>query len=109
MDSVVDGIGIIVKRLVWSAILGRGVCRRSADDFITLGKKKTKKIILIEIARNNVDNWKTKLEDLIKTTKSISETSKIHLMKMVDKDELHFCYCSRCSQKKHYNLLIVNT
>jgi hypothetical protein len=73
---------------------------RSAEDFITLAKKKTKKIILIEITRNDIDSSKTKLENLFKTAKSIPETLKMHSVKVVDEDELEFRYYSTCSQKK---------
>ncbi|CAF1351898.1 unnamed protein product, partial [Didymodactylos carnosus] len=97
--SVVDEIGGTVKRLVWSAILVGGVCR-SAEDFITLAKKKTQKIILIEITRNDIDSSKTKLENLFKTAKSVPETLKMHSVKVVDEDELDFRYYSTCSQKK---------
>ncbi|CAF1536035.1 unnamed protein product, partial [Rotaria sp. Silwood1] len=97
--GVVDGIGGIVKRLVWSAILAGGVCR-SAEDFIKLAKKKTKKIILIEITRSDIDSSKTKLENLFKTAKSIPETLKMHSVKVVDENELEFRYYSTCSEKK---------
>ncbi|CAF2088960.1 unnamed protein product, partial [Rotaria magnacalcarata] len=40
--GVVDGIGGTGKHLVWSAILAGGACR-SAEDFIKIEKKKTKK------------------------------------------------------------------
>ena len=90
---------------MWSAILAE-VCR-SAEDFIALAKKKTKKIILIEITRNDIDRSKTKLENLFKTVKSFLETLKMHSVKVDDKDELEFRYYSTCSQKKT-NLLIVN-
>jgi hypothetical protein len=97
--GVVDGIGGSVKRLVWSAILAGGVCR-SAEDFIKLAKKKTKKIILIEILRSDIDDSKTKLENLFKTAKCIPETLKMHSVKVVDENELEFRYYSTCSQKK---------
>ncbi|CAF1108331.1 unnamed protein product [Rotaria sp. Silwood1] len=97
--GVVDGIGGTVKRLVWSAILGGGVCR-SAEDFIKIAKKKTKKVILIEITKNNIDNSKNKLESIFKTAKSIPETLKMHSVKVVDNNTLEFRYYSSCFQKK---------
>ncbi|CAF2142516.1 unnamed protein product [Rotaria magnacalcarata] len=97
--GVVDGIGGTVKRLVWSAILAGGVCR-SAEDFIKIAKKKTKKVILIEITKNNIDNSKTKLENIFKMAKIIPETLKMHSVKVVDNNTLEFRYYSTCSQKK---------
>lgn len=97
--GVVDGIGGTVKRLVWSAILAGGGCR-SAEDFIALAKKKTQKIILIEITRNDIDSSKTELENLFRTAKSIPETLKMHSVKVIDKDELECRYYSTCSRKK---------
>ncbi|CAF4610185.1 unnamed protein product, partial [Didymodactylos carnosus] len=93
------GIGGTVKRLVWSAILAGGVCR-SAEDFIKIAKAKTKKVILIEITNNDIDNSKTKLENIFKTAKSIPETLKMHSVKVVDNNTLEFRYYSTCSQKK---------
>ncbi|CAF1218860.1 unnamed protein product [Rotaria sordida] len=97
--GVVDGIGGTVKRLVWSAILAGEVCR-SAEDFIKIAKKKTKKVILIEITKNNIDNSKNKLESIFKTAKSIPETLKMHSVKVVDNNTLEFRYYSSCFQKK---------
>lgn len=59
--GVVDGIGGIVKRLVWSAILAGEVCR-SAEDFIKIATKKTDKIILVEIKIDEIQKSKIKLE-----------------------------------------------
>ena len=64
-------------------------------------------IILIEITRSDIDSWKTKLQNLIKRTKSTPETLKMHAVKVVDNDELEFRYYSTCSQKKNYNLLLI--
>ncbi|CAF3259812.1 unnamed protein product [Rotaria sp. Silwood2] len=97
--GVVDGIGGTVKRLVWSAILAGEVCR-SAEDFIKIAKKKTKKVILIEITKNNIDTSKNKLESIFKTAKSIPETLKMHSVKVVDNNTLEFRYYSSCFQKK---------
>ncbi|CAF1049158.1 unnamed protein product [Didymodactylos carnosus] len=97
--GVVDGIGGIVKRLVWSAILVGGVCR-SAEDFIKLAEKKTKKIILIQITSSDIDNSKTKLENLFKMAESVPETLKMHSVKVGDENELEFRYYSTCSEKK---------
>ncbi|CAF1296624.1 unnamed protein product, partial [Didymodactylos carnosus] len=77
---IVDEIGGTVRRLVWSAILAGRVCR-SAEDFITLAKKKTKKIILIEVTRNDIDSSETKLENLFRMVKSVPETLKMHSVK----------------------------
>lgn len=79
-----DGIGGVVKRLVWSAILAGEVCRL-ADDFIKLAQKKTKKIILIEITKNDIVNSKIKLENIFKTVKTIPETLKMHSVNLVAK------------------------
>jgi hypothetical protein len=97
--GVVDGIGGTVKRLVWSGILAGEVCR-SAEDFIKIAKKKTKKVILIEITKTNIDNSKTKLENIFKTAKPVPETLKMHSFKVVDNDTLEFRYYSTCLRKK---------
>ena len=97
--AVFDGIGGVVKHLVWSAILAGGVCR-SAQDFIKLAQKKTNKVILIEITQNNIDNSKIKLENIFKTAQPVPETLKIHSVKVVDKSNLEFRYYSPCFQKK---------
>ena len=62
---------------------------------------------MIEIARSDTDSWKTKLQNIIKMTKSTPETLKMHALKVVDNDELEFRYYSTCSQKKNYNLLLI--
>jgi hypothetical protein len=82
--GVVDGIGGIAKR----------------EDFIKLAQKKTKKIILIQIMRSDIDSSKTKLENLFKTAKAIPETLKMHSVKVVDENKLEFRYYSTCSEKK---------
>jgi len=82
--GVVDGIGGIVKR----------------EDFIKIAQKKTKKIILIEIMRTDIDSSKTKLENLFQTAKAIPETLKMHSVKVVDENQLEFRYYSTCSEKK---------
>lgn len=97
--GVVDGIGGVVKRLVWSAILAGEVCR-SAEDFIKLATKKTAKIILFEIKIDEIQKSKIKLEDLFKTAKSVPETQKMHSVKVVDENELEFRCYSMCAQKK---------
>ena len=97
--GVVDGIGGTVKRLVWSAVLAGEVCR-SAEDFVKIAKKKTKKVILIEITKNNIDNSKAKLESIFKTAKLVPETLKMHSVKVVDDDTLEFRYYSTESRKK---------
>ena len=76
------------------------MCRRSAEDFFTRTKEKPMEIILIEITRSDIDSWKTKLQNLIKRTKSTPETLKMHSVKVVDNDELEFRYYSTCSQNK---------
>ncbi|CAF0859590.1 unnamed protein product [Adineta ricciae] len=97
--GVVDGIGGTTKRLVWSAILGGGVCR-SAQDFINLAKQKTKKIILFEITRNDTDDSKKKLEKIFETAKTVPETLKMHSVNVVDENTLEFRYFSIRSEKK---------
>ena len=97
--GVVDGIGGVVKRLVWSAILAGEVCR-SAVDFIKLAKMKTKKVVLIEITENDINNSKTKLGNIFKTAKTVPETLKTHSVKVVDNDTLEFRYYSTCFRKK---------
>ena len=73
---------------------------RSAEDFIKFAKKKTKKIILIEITGNDIDNSKTKLENLFKTAKTVPEIQKLHSVKVIDENKLDYRYYSTCSQKK---------
>lgn len=97
--GVVDGIGGAVKRIVWSAVLAGAVCR-TAEDFIKLVEKKTNKINLAEITKNEIDNSKVKLENIFKTTKSVPQTLKMHSVKVVDKNTLEFRYYSMCSQKQ---------
>ena len=97
--GVVDAIGGVMKRLVWSAILAGEVCR-AVEDFIKIAKKKAKKIILIEITKKNIDNSKTNLENIFKTVKTIPETLKIHSVKVVHSNTLEFRYYSTCIQKK---------
>lgn len=80
-------------------MLAGAVCR-SAEDFINLAKTKTHKINLIEITKNEIDNSKTKLENIFKTTKSVPETLKMHSVRYVDKNTLEFRYYSMCSHKK---------
>ena len=91
---------------MWSAILAGGVCRL-AEDFITLIKKETKQILLIEITRNDIDSSKTKLENLFKTAKPIPETLKMHSVNVVDEDELVSLLFDVFSEKT-YNLMIIN-
>ncbi|CAF2048310.1 unnamed protein product [Rotaria magnacalcarata] len=81
--------GGVVKRLVWSAVLAGEVCR-SAEDFINLAQKKTNKIILVEITRNDIDNSKINLEDIIKTAKTVPETLKMHSVNVIDKNTIEF-------------------
>ncbi|CAF1612722.1 unnamed protein product, partial [Didymodactylos carnosus] len=64
--GVVDGIGGTVKWLVWSTVLGGGACR-SAEDFIKIAKQKTKKIIPIEITKNDISASKLKLRKMTLT------------------------------------------
>lgn len=97
--GVVDGIGGVVKRLVWSAVLAGQVCR-SAEDFIKIAKKKTNKITFFEITGNDIENSKTKLENIFQRAKTVPETLKLHSVKVVDKDTLEFRNYSTCSQKK---------
>ncbi|CAF4518855.1 unnamed protein product, partial [Rotaria magnacalcarata] len=85
--GVVDGIGGVVKRLVWSAILAGDGCR-SVEDFIKLARKKTDKIIVIEIKIDEIQKSKIKLENLFKTAKSVPETQKMHCVKVVNENEL---------------------
>ena len=96
--GVVDGIGGLVKRLVWSGILA-GEVYRSAEDFIKTALKKTKKIILIEITKNDIDKSKTNLENLFKTAKTVPETLKTHSVKVVRNNTLELCYYSTYIQK----------
>ncbi|CAF1179048.1 unnamed protein product [Didymodactylos carnosus] len=78
--GVVDGLGGTVKRLVWSAALAGNNCK-SAKDFVKLAQQKTKKIIIIEITKNGIDNSKLKLENIFKVAKSVPETLKTHSVK----------------------------
>jgi len=102
--GVVDGIGGVVKRLVWSAILA-GQVFRSVEDFIKIAKKKTNKIILFEITKSDIDNSKAKLENIFQRVKTVSETLKLHSVKVVDKNTLEFRNYSTCSQKKDIKYL----
>ncbi|CAF3391449.1 unnamed protein product [Rotaria socialis] len=97
--GVVDGIGGVVKRLVWSAILPGDVCR-SVEDFIKLARKKTDKIIVTEINIDEIQKSKIKLENLFKTAKSVPETQKVHYVKVVNENELEVSYYSMCAQRK---------
>ena len=97
--GVVDGIGGVVKRLVWSAILAGAVCRSSAD-FIKIAKSKTNKINRAEITKNEMDNSKVKLENILKTIKSVPQTLKMRSVKVVDKNTLEFRYYSMYSRKQ---------
>ena len=97
--GVVDGIGGVVKRLVWSAVLAGAICR-SAEDFIKIAKDKTNKINLIEITKSDIDNSKSKLEHIFKTIKPIPQTLKMHSVKVVVKNTLEFRYYSMCSRKQ---------
>ncbi|CAM4763234.1 unnamed protein product [Rotaria magnacalcarata] len=97
--GVVDGIGGgVVKRLVWSAVLAGEVCR-SAEDFIKLAQKKTNKVILVEITRNDIDNSKINLEDIFKTAKAVPETLKTHSVNVIDKNTIEFRYYSMRNRK----------
>ncbi|CAF4454979.1 unnamed protein product, partial [Didymodactylos carnosus] len=78
--GVVDGLGGTVKRLVWSAALAGDNCK-SAKDFVKLAQQNTKKIIIIEIKKNDIDNSKLKLENIFKVAKSVLETLKTHSVK----------------------------
>ncbi|CAF2705939.1 unnamed protein product [Rotaria sp. Silwood2] len=98
--GVVDGIGGTVKRLVWSSILASGVCR-SAEDFIKLPMKETNKIVLIEIKISDINTSKAKLESIFKAVKTVSETQKVHSVKVIDNNTLELRYYSTCSQKKN--------
>ncbi|CAF1449742.1 unnamed protein product, partial [Didymodactylos carnosus] len=81
--GVVDGLGGTVKRLVWSAALA-GDNYKSAKDFVKLAQQETKKIIMIEITKNDIDNSKLKLENIFKVAKSVPETLKTHSVKVID-------------------------
>ena len=105
--GVVDGIGGVVKRLVWSAILGGEMCR-SAEDFIKLVQKKTNKVILVEITRNDIDNSRIKLENIFKTAKTVPETLKIHLVNVIDKNTIEFRYYSMCNKKNDNKITFFN-
>lgn len=97
--GVVDGIGGVVKRLVWSAVLAGETCQ-SADDFIKIAMKKTNKIILIEITEKAIQNSKNTLKHIFENIKTIPEAQKMHSVKVVDKNTLEFRNYSTCSQKK---------
>ncbi|CAF1442626.1 unnamed protein product [Didymodactylos carnosus] len=97
--GVADGLGGTVKRLVWSAALSGDNCK-SAKDFVKLAQQKTKKIIIIEITKNDIDNSKLKLENIFKIAKSLPETPKTRSVKVIDNKTLEWRYYSLSSTKK---------
>ncbi|CAF1580941.1 unnamed protein product, partial [Didymodactylos carnosus] len=99
--GTVDAIGGVVKRVVWSAVLGGEVCR-SAADFVRIAKKKSNSLILMEITKNHIDNSKLKLENIFKATKHVPETLKSHSVKVIDRNSIEPRYYSLSSGKKSY-------
>ncbi|CAF0901140.1 unnamed protein product [Didymodactylos carnosus] len=85
--GTVDAIGGVVKRVVWSAVLGGEACRSTAD-FVRIAKKKSNSIILMEITKNHIDNSKLKLENIFKATKHVPETLKSHSVKVIDRNSI---------------------
>ncbi|CAF0954428.1 unnamed protein product [Didymodactylos carnosus] len=81
--GVVDGIGGIVKRLVWGAVLAGQTCR-SAEDLVRIAKQKTNKITLIELTKNDIDASKNKLQNIFAVVKAVPETLKTHCIKVID-------------------------
>jgi hypothetical protein len=73
----VDAIGGIVKRMVWQEIMTKKQCR-SATDFVSIAKTKTKTIVLDEISQTDIDTAKLKLQQLFARTKSVKDTQKLH-------------------------------
>lgn len=97
--GVVDGVGGVIKRLVYSSILGGQQCT-SAADFVAIAQSKTNAIDINEIEQHHIDNSKGQLEQLFQTTKSVPETKQLHSIKVLKNDSIECKYYSNCTSKK---------
>ncbi|CAF3102305.1 unnamed protein product [Rotaria sp. Silwood2] len=83
--GVVDGIGGIIKRIVWKEIMTKKQCK-TASDFVLLAKSKTNTIILHEITQAAIDASEQKLQQIFNDTKSVRDTQKLHHVTVVGED-----------------------
>jgi hypothetical protein len=103
--GVVDGVGGIIKRLVYMAILSGHKCK-SAADFIRIGQSKTTAIELVEIKQHQIDHSKMQLENIFQSVKSVPETKKIHSIKTLLNNSIELKYYSNSKNAKKYRFSI---
>jgi hypothetical protein len=95
--GVVDGIGGIVKRLVYREIMTKKQCS-SAHDFVLLAKSKTSTIILHEIDQATIDKSEQKLRQIFNDTRSVRDTQKLHYLSVICDDVVQ---CRRYAESTH--------
>ena len=90
--GVVDGVGGIMKRLVWQEIMAGKICS-SAGDFVKICREKTKSISVILVRQAQLDVTKLMLENSFTKTSTFSGIQKQHYIKALHKNVIEYaCY-----------------
>lgn len=84
--GVPDGIGGIVKRLVWQQVLTNKEKCQNASDFTSIAKMKTNAINIDEITQQDIDKSTTELQQLFGNTVPVKDTHKLHSIVVLEKD-----------------------
>ncbi|CAF0950722.1 unnamed protein product [Didymodactylos carnosus] len=95
--GVVDGIGGILKRLVWSEMMAGKRCT-SASDFVQICNEKTKIIIAGEITNAQIDVTIAKLSHMFDQTCSVPVIRKQHSIKVLHKNIIECSSYTNCTQ-----------
>lgn len=90
--GVVDGVGGILKRIVWQEIMTGKACS-SADDFVKICREKTKMISVIFVRQLQFDVTKSVLENTFMKTSTFFGIQKQHHIKALHKNVIEYaCY-----------------
>ncbi|CAF4313647.1 unnamed protein product, partial [Adineta steineri] len=87
--GVVDGVGGILKRLVWLEIMAGKQCS-SADDFVKICREKSQTISTILVRQAQLDVTKLTLEKLFSQINSVPDFQKQHHFQALHKDVIQF-------------------
>jgi len=87
--GVVDGIGGILKRLVWLEILSGYICS-SAEDFVKICLQKTKPIFVILVKQAQFDVTKSLLENTFSKISNLPGIQKQHHVQALHKNIIQY-------------------
>lgn len=100
--GVVDGIGGVVKRMVYQEVMIGKRCK-NANDFVRLIEQKNTSILIEELLTSEIKHGRENLELLFDKVKAVPNIQKVHSITVVDIDKIECKVYSQCAKKTVVN------